>query len=293
MIPKNIPEEINAELLFDFFTEGDCKVKFCGIHKRNAYNDLLEMEENADGSLTMNLGRASLYNNLPELMFHPIDRFDDIPAQYEKERFKEEYEAQKRETENAHKFFSPIDLLLFKLRLSVRERLETYAKSDKILTEILGDELTATQKRNRFILKTMSFLPICKSIRGNKTLITLMIRKVFMEEGLIIKFHDVCGEFTDPDPRYNNKVGEAIDSLFIGNSFSEPVLVYDIHYWSDEECNENFLKFVDEVETYRQFIQDYFMALDVELRFDISTNSEALILSDETTFNYLNYNTNI
>lgn len=293
MIPKNIPDEINAELLFDFFNEGDCKVKFCGIHKRNAYNDLLEMEENADGSLTMNLGRASLYNNLPELMFHPIDRFDDIPEQYEKERFKEEYEAQKRETENAHKFFSPIDLLLFKLRLSVRERLETYAKSDKILTEILGDELTATQKRNRFIQKTLPFLPICKSIRGNKTLITLLLRKVFMEEGLDIKVHHICSEYTDLNPRYNTKVGEAIDSLFVGNTFAEPVLVYDLHYWSDEECNENFLRFIDEVETYRQFIQDFFMALDIELQFDISTDDEAFKLSDETTFNYLNYNTNI
>ena len=197
MIPKNIPYEINAELLLDFFEEGSCKVKFCGIHKRNAYNDLLEMEENTDGTLTMNLGRASLYNNLPELMFHPIDRFDDIPAQYEKERFKEEYEAQKRETENAHKFFAPIDLMLLKLRLSVRERLEKYAKTDKILTEILGDELTTAQKRNRFIQKTLPFLPNCKSIRGSKTLMTLMLRTVFMEEGLDIKVHNVCGEYTD------------------------------------------------------------------------------------------------
>ena len=299
MLPKNIPDEINAELLLSYFEEGSCKVRFCGTHKRNAYNDLLGIEENTDGSLTMDLGRASLYNNLPEMMFHPIDRFDDIPAQYAKERFHEEYEAQKRETENAHKFFAPIDLLLLKLRLSVRDRLEEYVESDKILTKILGDELTALQKGNRFILKTLPFLPICKWIRGNKTLMTLLLRKVFKEEGLDIKVHEKCIEFTDAKPRYTTRLDEKSesidenDSFYVGNTFDESILVYDIHYWSKEECQEYFMTLIDEVEVYRLFIKDYFMALDMELQFDISNQGEALILSDDKTYNYLNYNTNL
>lgn len=293
MIPKNIPSDINIELLLSYFKESSCKVSFSGHHKRNAYSDLMELEEKLDGSLLMSIGRTSLYNTLPELMFHPIDRFDYLPAQNEKERFEEEYVIQEREKENAHKFFAPIDLMLLQLRLDVREKMEAYAKTDKIMIDILGDELTLEQRQNRFVKQLLPFLPFCKTIRGNKTSLTLMLRKVFIEEGLGFKVNEENHRFSDMNPRYDESLGANLDALFVGNTFYEQATTYEILYWSKEECNEHFLSFINEVETLRLFVQDYFMAIDEILRFNISYDGDSVCLADETTFNYMNYNMNL
>jgi hypothetical protein len=292
MFPKNIPDDINVEVLLSYLQDGSYKVMFNGMHKRNAYNDILEIAEEGD-TMMLTLGRGSLYNKLPELLFHPIDRFDNLPAQNEKERFREEYEAQIAEIKNARKFFAPIDLMLLKLRMTVRERLDIYATSDKVLMDILGDELTKEQKQNRFCRQILPFLPFCKYIRGNRTLLTMMLRKALKEETLDINIAEKPHETIDLNPRYDICLGEKLESLYVGNTFNESVLTYDIHYWSEEECNEHFLRFIDEMETLRQFIQDYFMSLEVILHFNISHDSESTILSNDISYQYLNYNTNL
>ena len=292
MLPKNIPDDINVEVLLSYLQDGSYKVMFNGMHKRNAYNDILEIAEEGD-TMMLTLGRGSLYNKLPELLFHPIDRFDNLPAQNEKERFREEYEAQIAEIKNARKFFAPIDLMLLKLRMTVRERLNIYATSDKVLMDILGDELTEEQKQNRFCRRILPFLPFCKYIRGNRTLLTMMLRKALKEENLDINIEEKPHETIDLTPRYDTCLGEALESLYVGNTFNEAVLTYDIHYWSEEECNEHFLRFIDEMETLRQFIQDYFMSLEAILCFNISHDSESTILSNDISYQYLNYNTNL
>lgn len=293
MLPKNIPDDINIELLLSLFPEGQCKVSFTGTHKRNAYNDFIGLEELSDNSLLLNVGRSSLYNALPELLFHPIDRFDNLSPTDDKEEFDAEYDAQEHEKEQAHKFFAPFDLLLLRLRMMVRERLEVYAESDKIMIGVLGDELTGSQKENRFVRKTLPFLPFCRLIRGNKTYLTLMLRKILMEEGLTIDVCDRKHTFTDSHPKYNIQLGTDSDSLYLGNTYDKQAMTYTVHYWSEDGCNETFLQFVEELEVYRKFIQDYYIAVDGILKFDISCDEEPLRLSDEMKYNYMNYNMNI
>lgn len=293
MLPKNIPSDINVELLLSYFPEGSCKVSITGLHKRNEYNDLIDIVENNDGTLLLNIGRHSLYNTLPETMFHPIDRFDNLPKFEEKERFAEEYEAQEKEKENAHRFFAPIDLMLLRLSTEARERLRVYTESDKIMMDILGDRITEEQRQNRFIRQVIPFLPSCKNIRGNKTLITLLLRKIFTEEGLQIKLKNQSHEFMDSNPRYEDCLSGKLEALYVGNKYDELALTYIIQFWPENECNEYFLQFVDEVEMLRMFIQDYFLSLDEMLHFEIVKDEEQLRLSDDTKLNYLNYNTNI
>lgn len=293
MLPKNIPDDINIEVLLSLFPEGLCKVAFSGTHKRNAYNDFVGLEEMPDNTWLLNVGRASLYNVLPEFLFHPLDRFDNLSITDDKEKFEAEYDAQEREKEQAHKFFAPIDLLLLRLRMMVRDRLNVYAESDKIMIDILGDEITEEQKQNRFVQKALPFLPFCKSIRGDKTSLTLMLRKILMEEGLTIQVIDQKHRFVDSHPRYNIQLGAEADSLYLGNAYDNQAITYTIHYWSEDDSDEGFLSFVDELEVFRIFIQDYFLALDGILEFDISCDEEPLRLSDEIKYNYMNYNMNI
>lgn len=292
VVPENVPQDINVEVLLGFFPQDTFRVKFCGLHKRNAYNDILEIEKEQEKFL-LYLGRNSLYNSLPEFLFHSIDRFDNIPEREKKQRFSEEYAKQEKEKEQAYKFFSPIDTLLFQLRLEVRERLNKYVESNSVIHDILLDKLTAEQRGNRFIKRTIPYISSCKTIRGNRTLITLLLRKVLAEEGLKINVKSKQTESTDEKPRYGNTEGCKIGDVYVGNTYSESVITYSISYWSDEDCDEDFLPFVNDLEVFRQFVQDYFISVDSILVFDVSKDTSPLRVSDTTLYNYLNYNTNI
>ena len=292
IVPENVPQDINAEVFLGFFPQGTFRVKFCGLHKRNAYNDILEIEKEQEKFL-LHLGRNSLYNSLPEFLFHSIDRFDNIPEKEKKQRFSEEYAKQEKEKEQAYKFFSPIDTLLFQLRLEVRERLNKYVESNTVIQDILLDKLTAEQRENRFVKRTTPYISSCKTIRGNRTLITLLLRKVLAEEGLKINVKSKQTEFTDEEPRYGNSEGCEIGDVYVGNTYSESVITYSISYWSDEDCNEDFLPLVNDLEVFRQFVQDYFISVDSILVFDVSKDTSPLRILDTTLYNYLNYNTNI
>lgn len=287
IVPENVPQDINAEVFLGFFPQGTFRVKFCGLHKRNVYNDILEIEKEQEKFL-LHLGRNSLYNSLPEFLFHSIDRFDNIPEKEKKQRFSEEYAKQEKEKEQAYKFFSPIDTLLFQLRLEVRERLNKYVESNTVIQDILLDKLTAEQRENRFIKRTTPYISSCKTIRGNRTLITLLLRKVLAEEGLKINVKSKQTEFTDEEPRYGNSEGCEIGDVYVGNTYSESVITYSISYWSDEDCNEDFLPLVNDLEVFRQFVQDYFISVDSILVFDVSKDTSPLRISDTTLYNYLN-----
>lgn len=293
MLPKNLPEDINIELLLSYFPEESIKVAYRGLHKRNSYKDIVDIEEKHDGTFLLGVGRNSIYNSLPEFMFHAVDRFENISKSEEKERFAEEYQKQELEKENAYKFFAPIDLFLLKLRVMVRESLNEYVDNNKVLIDIICDGLTEEQKSNRFIKHTFEFIPACKTIRGDKTLLTFLLRKVFMEEGLQIEKHHETVTYRDQKPRYADGLEAILEESYVGNVFDEGTTIYDIHYWSEEDCNESFQKFIDDIEIYQDFLQDYFFSIEETLRFNICKDEAPLRLSDDIAFNYLNYNTNL
>ena len=293
-MPYSLPPDLNAELLLNYFPEGKFRVSFQGLHKRNSYGDIIEVEDMVDkDAIHATLGRMSIYNSLPEYMFHPVDRFDNLPVNNESEAFHNEVDKQEQEIADAFRFFSPIDVLLFHLRTNVREQIEQYTRGDVVMQQILGDRLTEKQHSNRFIRQFEPFLPQCKYIRGNRSLLTFLLRKVLLDEGLRVVVKQEMSNFTDRRPRYDNQVDAVLGDCYVDNSYYENVTVYSISYWSDEECNEKFLSFVDEMEELRLFLQDYFLFVEDELVFHITQDYPPLRLNDEKIYNYLNYNTNI
>ena len=290
--PRNLPDDIKVEQILAYLPYGSFKVAFRGLHKRNAYNDFVDIDtvERSDGCPIVGLARNSIYHALPEYVFHPIDRFSNIG---EKERFKEEYEKQEKEKAQASRFFAPFDLLLLLFRKDCRERLRAYSDTNSVLINILGDELTEEQRANRFIAATLPFLPFCKVVRGDKTLLSILLRKVFTDEGIRITPHERTTECRDDSPRYYDGLGASLGEGFLGNVYDEPVCIYDIHYWSEEDCDASFLAFVEEVEAYRCFIEHYFLSVEEHLLFDLTNDQPPLRLSDDIIYNYLDYNTNI
>lgn len=293
MFPKLLPKDLNIEVLLSYLPEDSCKVSVRGLHKRNSYMDIIDVEEKPDGNVLLDIGRSSIYDSLPEFMFHPIDRFTNDLQREKKELFDEEYDKQEKEKKDAHNFFAPIDILLLQTRLKVRERIQKYTSQNKILLEIIGDAITETQRNNRFIKQIIPYLPLCKNIRGNSTLIAFLLRKIFMEEGIVIEKQLENKNLVDGNPRYDDCLDTSLTSLYVGNEFDENIVTYHVYYWPDKECDDCFLSFIDEVEIFREFVQDYFMSIEEQLVFNILHDDPPLRLSDTTVYNYLNYNTNI
>lgn len=288
---KNFPTDINAEVVLDYFPKGTFDVELNGLHKRNVYKDVLSLED-SNGRICMALGRNSLYNSLPEFLFHPIDRFD-LPQYNYNERFADEYAKQEREKENAYKFFAPLDLMLLHYKVKTKHEIQNLTSKNAVLIDIITDTLTEKQKKNRFIQQSLEFLPFCKIIRGDRTLITMMLRKILMEEDIVVDVNCHANEFSDGMPRYNTEVGSELSSLYVGTEFEQNTLSYSMYYWNEDECNESFISFIDDLEEYRIFVQDFFLSIDSLLKFEVYNDAPVLRLSDTTIYNYLNYNTNI
>ncbi len=288
-----LPSDLNVEELLHYLPEDSCKLSIEGVHKRSAYNDVIEQEELVDGRMLLHIGRNGLYDMLPEFMFHPVNRFDNIPEREWKERFGEECQKQEQEQKDARRFFEPYDLILLGMRAKVRHRVNSLTADNAVVQDILGDDMAVEQKENRFVKRAMPFLPKCKDIRGDSTLLTLMLRKIFFAEDLVVEKRVYGSRFVDEDPRYDDGEGGKLPDVFVGNEFCENVITYVIRYWPDDDCNEHFLSFVNEVEVFRLFVQDYFISIEESIRFDIECDGPCLRLSDTITYNYLNYNTNL
>lgn len=290
----DFPSDIRAEIVGNYLENVRKDFSFRGSHKRNAYNDILSISQD-DDIVKIELSKPGLYDILPEALFHPIDRFDNIPANEYKERFAEEVEQQRIEESNARSYFSVYDKIIFDLN-SVVARLKDEVFSDNgVLSDIICDKLPKKYQSNRFVARTIEFTPLCQKLRGNITLITLMLRKVLADEGLRLIMNRKQILFKDLTPRYNCRLDqeENISELYLGNCYDEDVLRYDIQYWDDDFCDGSFLGFVDEIKVYEDFINDFFMGVETSIHFNITVHALPVRLSDERCYNYLNYNTNL
>lgn len=295
-VPQQLPPDINAEVLMNYYRLGDLKVSLHGLHKRNTYRDVIALEE-AQGdvdALHLTLGRMSIYNSLPEFMFHPVDRFDNLSQNDGGDAFYDEVKQEEKEREEAFRFFLPIDVMLFHLRADIRRQIDKYTQGDRVMQQIIGDRLTEEQRGNRFVRQFIPLLPQCKNIRGNRTLLSLLLRKVLLEEGLRIDIHSQRQKLHDDSPRYGDSVGMTLGDSYVGNEWSEDVTVYTITYWPEEDSGEAaFRKFLDEVEVLREFIADYFLPVETTLVFDVHQAQQPVWLGDENSAAYLNYNINL
>ena len=292
---KHLPDDINAELLLTHDCGTPLHVKHGGTHHRNAVGDLAAVENEADGmTVLVHLARASLYNALPEYMFHTVDRFNGLEESRNEDAFTDEVAKQTRERENALQFFAPFDALLLLLRADVRQRIEKYTPSNIVLQYIIGDQLTEEQRHNRFIRHLLPFLPACRHIRGNRTLLTFMLRKVLLDEGLRVDVNQQPLLHHDDNPRYHYQLGSPLDECFAGNDYYCDTTVFSIHYWNEEWCDEHFLETINELEQMRLFVQDWFLGLEQHLHFDVWTDkTPAVRLNDTECHNFMNYNTNM
>ncbi|MBD5311857.1 MAG: hypothetical protein HDS13_06835 [Bacteroides sp.] len=291
----NLPPDIRIEALLNYFPQDKVSVNLCGLHKRNAYKDITNIEIDEKGIIDLSVARQGMYDVLPEALFHPIDRFEDITANEYKERFQEEYEQQQIEENNARNFFRSFDRFIISLNRIIANIKDSYSDTG-VISEIIGDRLTEDYLSNRFIRKALKFLPVCRDIRGDKTIITLILRNILLDENLLLATENINFTVKDNNPRYNYCLDTTVTEdkeTYLGNEFDEEIITFNIAYWNDEECTDSFLKFINEMDIFEQFINDYFVSIESAVKFNIATDTLSVRISDEHYYNYLDYNTNI
>lgn len=291
----NIPLDIKAETLLAYLPNDRKAIELKGSHNRNAYEDIAAINEDESGIINVAIARNGIYDILPESLFHSIDRFDNIPANEYKERFKEECEQQQREEDNARKFFMPFDKIIMELNTIVYD-LKNYLSNSSILNDILCDRISERYLKNRFIKKVTEYIPICRNIRGNKSLLLLMLRHTLLDEHIRISESQNQNSMQDTQPRYNYQLVDNVssdDEYFLGNEFDEDITTYNIEYWSEDECGEDFIVFVEELSVFEDFLNEYFWGIETCIKFNITKTSLPARLSDEVFYTYLDYNTNI
>lgn len=291
----NVPLDIKAETLISYLPRDKRTIELNGSHKRNAYEDIAEINVDDSGIFNIGISRNSIYDILPECLFHPIDRFDNIPTNEYKERFKEECEQQQIEEDNARKYFQPFDNVLMELSSIITESKneETY---NQILENIVCDNLSETYLNNRFVKKAKEYMPICRNIRGNKSLLSLMIRHILFDAYIKIYDNHIQSRIKDTMPRYSSRLDDEVSAdndFFLGNEFDEDITIYNIHYWNEEECGQDFLSFVSDMKVFEDFLNEYFIGIESSLKFNISTTALPVRLSDDVFYTFLDYNTNL
>lgn len=303
----NLPQDLNAEILLDYLPKGSCQVEFNGFHSRNTYHDLVDMIEDGDsdeplgdGRVHLLLGRGSLYDSMPEIIFHPIDRFDHLSNEDPQAAFEHQLELQKKEIHDAHILFAPIDAMLLQMRLDLRRQLAPFVNDDLVIQVMLSDRLTPQQKANPFIRRTLPFLPLTRNIRGNKLLLTILLRKIFKEEDIRLEEGDQTNNYTEARPRFVERLpfqqGQQVTlgQTYLGSNYEQTRPTYTLTFWSEENGGAGFPVFYQQVEQYRSFVQDYFISVEAELRFillDLGADNPKLNETEKPT--YLNFNTNL
>lgn len=311
---SNLPSHIRAEIIWSYLKDYSPAVRFAGSHKRNAYEDILEVGEDEEG-LKIEIARQGLYDLLPEALFHPIDRFENLPANDYKEKLEEQIEKQQQEEANAREYFAKIDETVFRLEALLSELKQESYSGASVLCGIICDELPHRYSQNRFVKKMIEFLPSASRIRGNMDLIVLIVRKILSDEGLKAVVSTIQKEFKDNEPRYacgieidcrqageiSRQAGESTEkreevkdkTVYLGNSFMEETTEYNMQYWSDAEASDTFPKFVEELQDFNDFINDFFLGIGTELKFNLTTQTLPTRISDDLYYNYLDYNTNL
>lgn len=137
-------------------------------------------------------------------------------------------------------------------------------------------------------------MPICRRIRGDRNLITILLRKILSDEGIEMKLQEIPQLFMDKTPRYSSILDlDNSENFYLGNEYIESVTEYEVKYWSEDDCDETFLTFISEIAEFERFINDYFVGIESSVKFNITTIDRPIRLSDNLYYNYLDYNTNI
>ena len=229
-----------------------------------------------DNMLTLNLSRNSLYDTLPEGLFHSPQSSNSGSS------FSAYRKAVKEEEQEARAFFAPIENEFFLQRLRIesneRELLDDfYNLNDNFLIEFWNID---TKIPEDYILKLIKLLPHSYKIAGDFELTRLSLEKILNEKVSFKKKRE--NKKGIPGGKKGGKQGFqlGVDSVLLSDEKEVlgPILEVTIGPISEIKIN-NYLK-KDGVLKFINTFYDYFVPMEIEVITKFIVNNEVGFLLD-------------
>lgn len=301
-IPKNIQEDLRAEVIAAQFVESENDIENVVITPVSAFKrgfkkdvsacTVTQGKDNLVGAVNLEVNRASLYDLLPEGIFHEPHKQEDLNDILQKAR------RLQQEVKVARRFFRPFDQEFNQQRLLIEleERKELFGFSDDRLKpsflKFWGLNLEDFSAKQVAILCYL--LPNAAKMAGNLTVLPACYQAVL---GIPVSFEKTCAKSVLPDKNATGRLGEmqlAYDfilkqSITMGNTH------LSIKFGPIPEAGvPDFLPAAKATRVI-SYLNEYFIPFnwDVNMTCVIARQHSRFILKDESTRARLGYTTTI
>ncbi len=278
------------------------EVKFVGTFERNYKKDINSLRvDMVKKAISLHVTRNSLYDVLPEGLFHPVTRFGGLDSK----ELKNEFKKLKQEEEKARRFFQPFDqeFLLQRVQLELGER-SLFEDPLVVFENLFPNKTSIPRKYYRQLLK---YLPFTNYFKGNPELTAQCLSEIIGEK-VIVDSSFMTNVVHNPDDFKSSGLGiMGLGEDFIcGDSLLENVPAWSFTIDIENETGLQELVDPDKGSVLKELL-DYFYRYFVPFEVVIETkvvcsNQQPLVLSGgedaqeaEQGVNnlYLGYNTSI
>ena len=274
-------EVIIADLIEKGIDISDIEIILSSAFERNYKKDLSDVYvDMVKRVISLHITRNSLYDNLPEGLFHPVTRYSNLDPDDRKKEFKK----QKQEEGKSRKFFRPYDkeFLAQKAQLEIETR--------KLIQDLLAESekwfINETNIPRQYFRRLVKYLPFTNKVKGNLGLTAQCLSEILETKISANSYYKtqnptLSAQF-DENIMGSSYLGE---NLICGNSLSEDVLVWEFAVLlNDEKMLEQY---VDIDKGLMKNLINRFYAYFVPLEIIVETR---IICSTHSTF-YLQVDT--
>lgn len=181
---KSFHADINAEVIVSeilantSLDQEDIIVKYQSTFKRSFRRDILDFGPLVDDTLPISLSRNGLYDQLPEGLFHKVEKNNS------KSSFSEMRKTFKEEEKDARHFFSPFENEFFHQQLNIEKNEQALTQNVLALKDDFFKDFWKIDENipSEFLQKLFKFLPHSAKIVGDIDLARICLEKLIEKE---------------------------------------------------------------------------------------------------------------
>jgi hypothetical protein len=181
---KSFHADINAEVIVSeilantSLDQEDIIVKYQSTFKRSFRRDILDFGPIVDDALPIHLSRNGLYDQLPEGLFHKVEKKNS------KSSFSEIRKTFKEEEKDARHFFSPFENEFFHQQLNIEKNEQALTQNVLALKDDFFQNFWKIDENipSEFLQKLFKFLPHSAKIVGDIDLARICLEKLIEKE---------------------------------------------------------------------------------------------------------------
>jgi len=284
---SSVYENLKAEVLVAEIQENseasitDFVISNKGTFSRAYRRDIIDVDEVLhEDKLTLNLSRNSLYDVLPEGLFHEphVNKAGDSYSNRRK--------VVKQEEQDARLFFAPLESEFFYQRLNLEQHERAilndfYNLKDDFLVNFWNLDINIPKN---YMLKLIKILPHSYKITGNLELTRLCLEKILGEQVAFKRkyIEKISAEIDTDKVQSNDGFQLGVNTILDGDSYAvySPVLEVTIGPLLQNKVPTYLEK--NGVSKFIETFYDYFLPMELETKTVITVKKEVGFVLDET-----------